>query len=109
MYLSWPVPECHEGCPASWIGDGYCDRACNKSDCMWDGGDCRGDSTVTRAGDADSILVPDSDGEGIEPWPGAADDPASCASNCADSWLADKYCDAVSFCTIFTLTLTYCH
>lgn len=42
MYLTWPVPNCAEGCPGSWIKDGYCDKACNNSACDWDGGDCLG-------------------------------------------------------------------
>jgi hypothetical protein len=36
------VPNCAEGCPGSWIKDGYCDKACNNSACDWDGGDCSG-------------------------------------------------------------------
>ena len=42
VYLSWPVPNCQDGCPQSWIKDGYCDKACNNSECEWDGGDCSG-------------------------------------------------------------------
>lgn len=42
VYLTWPVPNCAEGCPGSWIKDGYCDKACNNSACDWDGGDCQG-------------------------------------------------------------------
>ena len=42
VYLTWPVPNCQEGCPSSWIKDGYCDKACNNSECEWDGGDCAG-------------------------------------------------------------------
>lgn len=42
VYLTWPVPNCAEGCPGSWIKDGYCDKACNNSACDWDGGDCIG-------------------------------------------------------------------
>lgn len=33
VYLTWPVPNCAEGCPGSWIKDGYCDKACNHSAC----------------------------------------------------------------------------
>lgn len=40
VYLSWPVPNCAEGCPPSWIRDKYCDSNCNNSACDWDGGDC---------------------------------------------------------------------
>ncbi|KFO30294.1 N-acetylglucosamine-1-phosphotransferase subunits alpha/beta [Fukomys damarensis] len=42
VYLTWPVPNCAEGCPGSWVRDGYCDKACNNSACDWDGGDCSG-------------------------------------------------------------------
>ena len=40
IYLAWPVPDCNDGCPSSWIGDGYCDQACNVTACGFDGGDC---------------------------------------------------------------------
>ena len=46
VYLTWPVPSCREGCPSTWIRDGYCDKACNNSDCDWDGGDCEGGCPV---------------------------------------------------------------
>lgn len=29
-----------QGCPDSWVGDSYCDRACKLPDCAMDGGDC---------------------------------------------------------------------
>ena len=40
VYLSWPVPDCSDGCPWSWVADGSCDVSCNISDCSFDGGDC---------------------------------------------------------------------
>lgn len=46
VYLTWPVPSCRDGCPSTWIRDGYCDKACNNSDCDWDGGDCEGGCPV---------------------------------------------------------------
>ncbi|KAG8227809.1 hypothetical protein J437_LFUL006223 [Ladona fulva] len=111
VYLSWPVPECHEGCPPLWIGDGYCDRACNHSECHWDGGDCLPGNEASRwmspgfrpgslkKGDGDGI---DDDDEGFqrgdddgELWgEGNNNDIAElCGPHCTDSWLADKYCD----------------
>ena len=48
IYLSWPVPNCQEGCPSSWIRDGYCDKACNNSECEWDGGDCKDGGSAHR-------------------------------------------------------------
>lgn len=46
VYLTWPVPNCAEGCPGSWIKDGYCDKACNNTACDWDGGDCIGKTVM---------------------------------------------------------------
>ncbi|EEC02036.1 hypothetical protein IscW_ISCW000548 [Ixodes scapularis] len=45
--LAWPVPDCAMGCPTSWVRDGYCDKACNNTQCEWDGGDCIGGGAVT--------------------------------------------------------------
>lgn len=33
---------CSQGCYPFWIGDGWCDEACNNEACNWDGGDCGG-------------------------------------------------------------------
>ncbi|KAJ3612232.1 hypothetical protein NHX12_020508 [Muraenolepis orangiensis] len=71
VYLTWPVPNCAEGCPGSWIKDGYCDKACNNSACDWDGGDCLGTGSSSRGLGAVSY----------------------CNQGCANSWLADKFCD----------------
>ncbi|XP_023723247.1 N-acetylglucosamine-1-phosphotransferase subunits alpha/beta isoform X3 [Cryptotermes secundus] len=40
VYLSWPVPDCSDSCPWSWVADGSCDVSCNISECSFDGGDC---------------------------------------------------------------------
>lgn len=40
VYLSWPVPDCSEVCPWTWVGDGTCDLPCNTSACDFDGNDC---------------------------------------------------------------------
>ena len=32
--------NCAPGCPDSWIGDKYCDRACRNAACGFDAGDC---------------------------------------------------------------------
>jgi hypothetical protein len=32
--------ECADGCPNYWVGDGYCDDACDNSDCNHDADDC---------------------------------------------------------------------
>ena len=34
--------QCSHGCPASWLGDGECDAACNTARCDWDETDCAG-------------------------------------------------------------------
>lgn len=38
IFLSWQVPNCAPGCPDTWLGDKYCDAACNKEECGWDVG-----------------------------------------------------------------------
>lgn len=92
VYLTWPVPNCAEGCPGSWIKDGYCDKACNNSACDWDGGDCSGNSGGHRyaagGGGTGSLGVG-------QPWQfgGGINSVSYCNQGCANSWLADKFCD----------------
>jgi len=40
LVMSWDVPKCAPGCSDSWIGDGFCDKACNVSACNFDFPDC---------------------------------------------------------------------
>ncbi|XP_042548996.1 N-acetylglucosamine-1-phosphotransferase subunits alpha/beta isoform X1 [Dipodomys spectabilis] len=92
VYLTWPVPNCAEGCPGSWIKDGYCDKACNNSACDWDGGDCSGNNGGSRyvagGGGTGSIGIG-------QPWQfgGGITSVSYCNQGCANSWLADKFCD----------------
>uniref|UniRef100_A0A8C0CPR5 N-acetylglucosamine-1-phosphotransferase subunits alpha/beta n=1 Tax=Balaenoptera musculus TaxID=9771 RepID=A0A8C0CPR5_BALMU len=92
VYLTWPVPNCAEGCPGSWIKDSYCDKACNNSACDWDGGDCSGNSGAGRyAGGGGGT-----GGIGVgQPWHfgGGISGVSYCNQGCANSWLADKFCD----------------
>ena len=50
FYGAWEVPKCNTGCVEAWLGDGYCDSACNVSACLWDAGDCASNATKTRGG-----------------------------------------------------------
>uniref|UniRef100_A0A3B5BC72 N-acetylglucosamine-1-phosphotransferase subunits alpha/beta n=1 Tax=Stegastes partitus TaxID=144197 RepID=A0A3B5BC72_9TELE len=93
VYLTWPVPNCAEGCPGSWIKDGYCDKACNNSACDWDGGDCLGNSRF-----AGGIGGGGAGGAGGQVWQfaggiGGLGGTSYCNQGCANSWLADKFCD----------------
>ncbi|CAG0878998.1 unnamed protein product [Darwinula stevensoni] len=79
LYLSWNLPDCHEGCPPSWLHDGTCDPVCNHSECDWDGGDCVGVQLNSTT-----------------PWGGLPEEEEEtqlCAPLCLNSWLADQYCD----------------
>ncbi|KAM8780087.1 N-acetylglucosamine-1-phosphotransferase subunits alpha/beta isoform 3-T3 [Rhynchonycteris naso] len=92
VYLTWPVPNCAEGCPGSWIKDGYCDKACNNSACDWDGGDCSGNSGGSRYGAVGGGTGNVGAGQ---PWHfgGGINSVSYCNQGCANSWLADKFCD----------------
>ena len=66
----------------------YCDRVCNTTDCMFDGGDCLGDQP--RFGFADS--------DEIRPhWTDSGDLRPTCAASCLDNWLADKWVNNEAF------------
>jgi UDP-N-acetylglucosamine-lysosomal-enzyme len=82
VYLSWPVPDCAEGCPSAWIGDGYCDASCNNTLCDFDGGDCLNATANTRGGNW--WWNNNQSGGKFDKY---------CAPGCPDSWIGDKYCD----------------
>ncbi|XP_033989187.1 N-acetylglucosamine-1-phosphotransferase subunits alpha/beta isoform X2 [Trematomus bernacchii] len=95
VYLTWPVPNCAEGCPGSWIKDGYCDKACNNSACDWDGGDCLGAAGSSRFA---AGVGGGAGGAGGQVWQfagglGGLGGTSYCNQGCANSWLADKFCD----------------
>uniref|UniRef100_H2Z4G5 N-acetylglucosamine-1-phosphotransferase subunits alpha/beta n=1 Tax=Ciona savignyi TaxID=51511 RepID=H2Z4G5_CIOSA len=95
VYLAWSVPNCAEGCAPSWITDGYCDAACNVSECDWDGGDCTG-------ADFNQKLLT-ALGPNVKPGVGGGGNYAGryswrstvsyCKPGCSNSWIADKFCD----------------
>ena len=55
VYLSWGVPQCAEGCHATWLGDGFCDIPCNVTFCRYDLGDCTADIVKFRGGGSSFI------------------------------------------------------
>lgn len=81
IFLTWGVPNCNEGCPASWIQDKYCDKACNVSSCDYDGGDCIGVKQNTRYA--------------YQSWHNQQSRFRLdfCNTGCADTWVGDRYCD----------------
>jgi len=87
VFLAWAVPNCAEGCPSSWIGDGFCDQACNCSSCDWDGGDC---ANITTA--SNSYVTNNNNNYGNNNS-GGTKATSYCASGCPDSWIGDKFCD----------------
>ena len=82
VFLSWPVPNCNEGCPATWINDKYCDKACNVSECDWDGGDCL----------KNKIKVPQQ-WQSVISRMNKRKPQTFCNNGCANSWIGDRYCD----------------
>eukprot|EP01033_Poteriospumella_lacustris_P007717 gene7719-5547_t len=78
--MAWDVPKCAPGCSDSWIGDGYCDRACNVSECNWDYPDCVNGSNANPSG----FNGYDSSTQTVNVY---------CTKYCPDTWLADKICD----------------
>ncbi|KAI6658944.1 N-acetylglucosamine-1-phosphotransferase subunits alpha/beta-like isoform X1 [Oopsacas minuta] len=87
IYLSWSVPNCRDGCPSSWIGDGYCDSSCNYTECEMDAGDCNATKTRGRMGRW-----------GYSDYSRYAQDTSGyCAAGCPNSWMGDRYCDTSCF------------
>jgi hypothetical protein len=95
VYLSWEVPKCNPGCMESWLGDGYCDTACNATRCGWDGGDCLGNATKSRGSSAyGSYRAGGGAATTTTSTASAAAVPeAQCAPGCPDTWLGDRMCD----------------
>lgn len=85
VVLAWPVPNCAEGCPSNWIGDKYCDAACNSTECDWDGGDCLKKAAEAAAAAHDAVVNKHTPSSAIHSF---------CEDGCSDAWLGDKYCDA---------------
>ncbi len=77
LYMSWDIPKCAPGCSDSWIGDGFCDKACNVSSCDFDFPDC---VNATAAATSVSTAIKTAGS-------------VTCTKGCPDSWLADKVCD----------------
>ncbi|KAK9818491.1 hypothetical protein WJX74_001230 [Apatococcus lobatus] len=71
LFFTWDVPPCAGACHSKWIGDGFCDTACNVTSCAFDGGDC---ANVTRNSQFEAEK--------------------KCSPSCMLSWLGDRYCDA---------------
>lgn len=82
VFLSWPVPNCNDGCPATWVNDKYCDKACNVSECDWDGGDCL--NPKTRLPHKWQSVISSIEKKKHHDF---------CNTGCADSWIGDRYCD----------------
>eukprot|EP00753_Platysulcus_tardus_P022196 PLAT9421.1.p1 GENE.PLAT9421.1~~PLAT9421.1.p1 ORF type:complete len:787 (+),score=197.13 PLAT9421.1:32-2362(+) len=55
VFTAWGAPSCAEDCINRWIGDGYCDQACNTELCKWDGGDCSQESPKSSSSISDAL------------------------------------------------------
>ena len=51
-----PPPECATGCDVSWMGDGYCDPACDVVGCNYDAATPGGTSDCASAASGGDTL-----------------------------------------------------
>ncbi|KYQ88805.1 putative glycophosphotransferase [Tieghemostelium lacteum] len=105
VFLSWPVPNCNDGCPNNWIGDGFCDLACNVSTCDFDGNDCNNSTgqVKTRWWSRGNSFQPggattNTNGGGAGGGGGAGvfnndKQKIYCSRGCPETWVGDKHCD----------------
>ena len=93
IFLSWNVPNCAPGCPDTWLGDKYCDSACNNADCNWDMGDCANSTRPGHhtAGSADARYGNWESSRGGSG--GIGTNARYCATGCPNNWVGDKVCD----------------
>ena len=87
--MGWALPGCNVNCPSNWISDGYCDKACNTSECDYDGGDCDRSAKNGTGGQSpydNARLAFINQSHQVTPG-------FYCSTGCSTSWLADKYCD----------------
>eukprot|EP01133_Synstelium_polycarpum_P003476 gene3476-3966_t len=94
VFLSWPVPNCNDGCPNNWIGDGFCDAACNVTLCDFDGNDCNNSTGQAKTrwwnrGGGGASTAGTSTSANRE----VAKPKSYCSRGCPDSWVGDKHCD----------------
>ncbi|KAK5580536.1 hypothetical protein RB653_000556 [Dictyostelium firmibasis] len=97
VFLSWPVPNCNDGCPNNWIGDGFCDNACNVFNCEFDAGDCDNSTgTVkTRWWNRNGANGGNTNTGTLNSGGITSNDrlKSYCSRGCPDSWVGDKHCD----------------
>jgi hypothetical protein len=84
LVMSWDVPKCAPGCSDTWIGDGFCDSACNVSACNFDFPDC---INGTNANSNNNNRYTGSNSRNVATV-------TLCTKGCPDNWLGDKICDA---------------
>ena len=85
--MSWDIPKCSPGCSDAWIGDGYCDKACNNSACNFDYPDCI--NSTTSSSHHHHHHHGGNGGGGH----GQSNPMNLCVLGCPDSWLGDRICD----------------
>jgi len=90
--------ECAPGCPDYWLGDNYCDSACNVEACNYDDGDC-GTTTECAPGCpdywlGDSYCDTECNVAACNYDNGDCGTTTECAPGCPDYWLGDSYCDS---------------
>lgn len=96
IFLAWGLPQCHEGCVAAWIGDGFCDSACNVEACGFDEGDCAGEnSRMPNHGDVEPDMFDSmsSSDFGQDRFNSYLLSREECVDGCRKEYLSDGFCD----------------
>lgn len=84
------MPNCAVGCPLNWLNDGYCDHSCNTETCLWDGGDC-----IENASISNENIFNNTNHNNRNQHNNKKHNPTHCAPSCLNNWLGDGSCDQI--------------
>ncbi|KAK8790856.1 hypothetical protein WA158_005487 [Blastocystis sp. Blastoise] len=92
FFESWETPKCADYCNWEYLGDGYCDSACNVASCLFDLGDCKDKNSQGNDSTSEKGKESYNYGHGST----SSEKPVSkgtCKSGCPSNWIGDGTCD----------------